>query len=136
MESIELAAALRRAGDSCAPDDHAAWCKVIGPLLTPEPLTPAFLEEALAPLPGLGKAYVLETLALLGRGEIADHAAGLASREADGSVRLFLAETLLRLKDPRAYVLLEDLRRYSLEHPLGDPGSVPLEWISEVLREK
>lgn len=136
MGSVALAAALRDAGDSCNPGTHDVWLEEIRPLLPKAPLTGAFLAEALAPLPGLGKAFALEVLALLGRREIADYVAGLVPGEEDGSVRLFYAQILLRCGDARAYVILEVLYRYSLDHPYEQPGSVPLQWISETLRKQ
>lgn len=133
MGSIELAAALRQAGDSTNPGENEVWLKEIGPLLPASPLTAAFLADALAPLPGINKAFALEVLACLGRREIAGYVAGLVPTEEDGSVRLFYAQILLRCGDARAYGILEVLYRYSSDHPHEQPGSVPLQWITQTL---
>lgn len=135
MESIDLVATLRRAGNPTIPGDTGPWLDAVRPLLPAEPLPSAFLEEALGPLSGLGKAYALEILALLGRREIADFTAGLVPAEEDGSVRLFYAEILLKLGDQRACDILVDLCRASLGR--GErPGSVPVNWIYTALHER
>jgi len=136
MGAVDLAAALREAGDSTNPGENAVWLKEIGPLLPAAPLTDAFLAEALAPLPGLNKAFALEALAGLGRREISGYVAGLVPSEEDGSVRLFYARILLRCGDARAYGILEILYRFSLDHPHEQPGSVPLQWITKMLDEQ
>lgn len=136
MESIELVETLRRAGNPTIPDDKEPWLDAVRPLLPAEPLSGAFLEQALGPLPGLGKAFALEILALLGRREIANFTAGLVPDEEDGSVRLYYARILLEVGDERACGILEDLYRFSQAHRLERPGAVPLAWIGRVLHER
>lgn len=122
---------LRTLADELEEDNDAFWRERIAPLLPPEPLSPEFLEETLAPLHGLNRAIVLEFLARLGRAEIADTAARLAARAGvPGSHALELAVALARCGDPRGFAALEALFRRSLRHP-DEEGSVPLEWITE-----
>lgn len=135
MEPVELVATLRRAGNAAVPGDTGPWLDAVRPLLPAAPLSSAFLEEALGPVPGNGKAFALEILALLGRREIADFTAGLAAGEEDGSIRLFYAQILLKAGDRRACGILADLYRASRARPRERPGSIPLEWIYSTLSE-
>jgi len=137
VEPVELQKALRDISTSFhIPDDRNLLPDVIRPLLPAAPLTQAFLEETLAPLSGLEKAYALKFLARLGRREIADCAASLAPAELDGSIKLSYANALLLCRDPRGYTILEEVYRRSLERPDDKTGSVPRTWIEGVLHEQ
>ena len=128
----ELRDKLRAMSEELEEDNDAAWRSLIAPLLPPEPLTPEFLDETLAPLYGLNRAVLLEFLARLGRAEVAGTAARLAeAADARGSHRLELAVALAECRDPRGLAVLEALFRQSLRHPDDAVRSVPLAWITE-----
>ncbi|MEQ1918822.1 MAG: hypothetical protein ABL955_06445, partial [Elusimicrobiota bacterium] len=137
MEPVELQKALRDISTSLdIPDYRNLLPDVVRPLLPAAPLTDAFLEETLAPLSGLEKAYALKFLARLGRKEVADYTAGLVADELDGSIKLSYAKALLLCRDPRGYAIIEDVYRRTLERPDDRPGSVPMGWIDDVLHEQ
>ena len=131
---MKLAQALRESVVQKVDDDlQPAWLREIKTLLPAEPLSDAFLEDALGPLEIERRTRPLRLLALAGRREIAGYAAALAARVTDPETKLGYADVLTLCRDERGYKLLEEVYQACLDDPKNAP---PSSWVYDALNEK
>ena len=134
MESVGLEKVLKElAEEPFFPLDYEAWAKDIVPNLPKEPIDAAWLSKLIERYPSIGQATVLEHLSRLGRREIAPVATACAEK-ANGFAKLALAGVLMRLGAPRGVEIVEELYRYSLEHPDDKENAVALNHVDDVVR--
>jgi DNA-binding transcriptional ArsR family regulator len=136
MDSVALGKVLRDLADEpFFPLEYEGWAKDIVPNLPKEPIDTAWLSKLLESYHSLSQATVLEHLSRLGRKEVLPVALKL-SEKASGFDKLCFAGILVRLRAPRGYEMLEELYRYSLDHPDDKQNSVALDHVFDTLDEK
>lgn len=115
-------------------DDTPDKLAMVRPLLPREPLTAAFLDEALAPVPhAISRISVINLLACLDRREIADYAATMLAPESDPFNRYLLASALIRCRDERGFDELKRLHLESLDKAPGEQPPVPGHFLYSAL---
>jgi hypothetical protein len=129
-DRTELIKFLRALADPVV-EDEEYFFRTLAPLLPHTPMSPAFLDEVLAPLSLLLKCHLLVFLASIGRTEVVETAARLTTApEAEGFNLLSLGGVLLRCGDARGATVLEALYLRSLDRNSPERDTIYLGWLT------